>query len=104
MFHPLVIVKMSLLFNHVKLHRWCNGWRILDSSVVDRGFEHRSGPPKTIIFVLVASSLSTHHLRVRAKTGWLGIRITYPNEETCLPADCCFSELVQRGHHPLIKM
>jgi hypothetical protein len=29
----------------------------------------------------------------RAKTGWLGIRIMCPSGATCLPEDCCFSEL-----------
>ena len=38
--------------------------------------------------------LSTHHLRKNAKTGWLGIRIIYASGATCLPADCCFGELV----------
>jgi len=32
-------------------------------------------------------------LRSRAKTDWLGIKIMSLSEETCLPADCCFSEL-----------
>jgi hypothetical protein len=43
--------------------------------------------------VFVASPLNTQHEGERAKTGWLGIRIMCPSETTCLPADCCFSEL-----------
>jgi hypothetical protein len=43
--------------------------------------------------VFVASLLSTQHYGERAKTGWLGIRIVCPSGMTCLPADCCFSEL-----------
>jgi len=37
--------------------------------------------------VCVASPLSTQ------QTGWLGIRIMCPSEETALNADCYFSEL-----------
>ena len=34
------------------------------------------------------------HQVERAKTSWLGIRIMWPSGATCLPADCCFNELV----------
>ena len=30
---------------------------------------------------------------VKAKNGWLGIRIICASGATCLPADCCFSEI-----------
>jgi len=50
--------------------------------------------PKTMQLVFVASSLSKQHLRERANTGWLGIRIMWPSRATCLSVDCCFSELV----------
>jgi len=30
---------------------------------------------------------------VRGETGWLRIGIMCPSEATCLPVDCCFSEL-----------
>jgi hypothetical protein len=33
------------------------------------------------------------HEGERAKTSWFGIRIMCPSGATCLPADCCFSEL-----------
>jgi hypothetical protein len=49
--------------------------------------------PKTMTLPFVASPLSTKHERVRAKTGWLGITIMCPSGVTCLPTDCCFSEL-----------
>jgi hypothetical protein len=49
---------------------------------------------KTMKFAFVASRLKHAALRRRAKTGWLGIRIKCPSRATCLPADCCFSELV----------
>jgi hypothetical protein len=71
--------------------------------------------PKTLKLVFVASTLSTQHLGERAKTVWFGIRIMCLSGATCLPADCCFSELahknptqpvclVQNGpHHHLIE-
>jgi hypothetical protein len=49
--------------------------------------------PRTMLFVFVASPLSTQHYGERAKIGWLGIRIMCPNGVTFLHADCCFSEL-----------
>jgi len=49
--------------------------------------------PSTIQLVFVASPLSIQHEEVRAKTGWLGIRIMCTSGATCLTADCCFSEL-----------
>ena len=42
----------------------------------------------TIILVCVASQLKGE----RAKTVWLVIRIMFQSGETCLSADCCFSE------------
>ena len=62
---------------------------VVASSVVYRGFVK----PKTIKLVYVASPQSTQHYGERAKTGLFKIRIMCPNEATCLPADCCFSEL-----------
>ena len=61
---------------------------VLASSVVDRGLEPRWIKPKTMKLLCVASPLSTQHYGVRAKTGWLGIRILYLSGATC-----CFSEL-----------
>ena len=66
---------------------------VIASSAVDRGFEPGRIEPKTVKLVFVASLLSTQHYGERAKTGWLGIRIVCPSGMTCLPADCCFSEL-----------
>jgi len=43
--------------------------------------------------VSVASPLGTQHSGERAKIGWLRIKIMCPSGATCLPADCCFSEL-----------
>ena len=66
---------------------------VIVSSVVEREFESRSGETKDYTVVFAASQLITHHLGERAKNGWLGIKIMCPSGATCLPADCCFSEL-----------
>jgi hypothetical protein len=52
---------------------------MLPSSLVDRGFEHRSRQPKIMKLVFVAFTLSTQHYGERAETGLLGIRIMYPS-------------------------
>ena len=36
--------------------------------------------------------------RKSKKTGWLGIRVMCPSGATCLPADCCFSEIAPNHH------
>jgi hypothetical protein len=66
---------------------------VLASSAVDRGCEPGRVKQKTIKLVFVASPLSTQHEGERAKTDWLGVRIMCPSRATCLPVDCCFSEL-----------
>ena len=66
---------------------------VLSSSSVDRGFEPGRVKPKTVIFVFAASPLNTQYKGERAKTGWFGISIMCQGGVTCLPADCCFSEL-----------
>ena len=48
---------------------------ILASTLVDRGFETRSGQTKDRKMIFLASPLSTHHKGERANTGQLGIRI-----------------------------
>jgi hypothetical protein len=85
---------------------------VLDSSVVDRGFQLQSD--QTIKIVFVTSPVSTVYYGVRAKAGWLRIRMMCPSRATCLPAEC-FSDLalykippvglVQiEHHHHLVKM
>jgi hypothetical protein len=64
---------------------------VLASSAIDHGFESRSGQTKD--YEIGISPLSTQQQGERANTGWLGIRIMCPSGVTCLPADCCFSEL-----------
>jgi hypothetical protein len=54
------------------------------SSAVHRGFETRSGQTKDYKIGICCFS---------AKTDWFIIRIMCPSGATCLPADCCFSEL-----------
>ena len=48
---------------------------------------------KTIKMVFVDSLLSMLHDREKAKTDWLVIVIICLSGRTCLPKDCCFSEL-----------
>jgi hypothetical protein len=57
---------------------------MLASSAVHRGFETLSGQTKDYQLEFVASPL---------KTDWFRIRIMCPSGATCLPVDCCFSEL-----------
>lgn len=65
--------------------------RMLASTAIDSWFEPQSGQTK----VFVASPLCTQHQGVRAKTGFLGIRIICLSGAAHLPADCFFSELAQ---------
>jgi hypothetical protein len=60
---------------------------------VDRGFEPRLGPTKDYAIGICCFSVKHVALRGKNKTGWVGIRIMCPSGATCLPADCCFSEL-----------
>ena len=62
---------------------------VLASSAVDRGFE-----PRIMKLAFVASLLYTQFHEERTKTGWLGISIMCPSEETCLTTDSYFNELV----------
>ena len=49
--------------------------------------------PKTLKLEYAASPLFTRYYRERAKIGRLGIRIIFLSGTTCLPVDCCLSEL-----------
>ena len=66
---------------------------VFASSAIDSVFEPRSRQTKWLKLVSVASPLSMQHKGVRAKTGWIGIRIICPGAATCLSEDCCFSQL-----------
>ena len=67
--------------------------RALASSTVDRGFKPRWGQTKDYKIGICCFSAKHTALRRKTKTGWLGIRIICLIGATCLPADCCFSEL-----------
>ena len=64
---------------------------VLASSAVDRGVEARSSEIKD--YGIGVCCFSATHVALRRKTGWLRIKIMCPSGATCLPADCCFSEL-----------
>ena len=65
---------------------------MLASGVVDRQFKPRSGQTKDYKIGICCIS-AKQKKGVRAKTGWLGIRIICLSGATCLSADCCFSEI-----------
>ena len=65
---------------------------VLASSVVDRGFELRWGQIKDFK-IGIGISATPAPLGERVKTGWFGFRIMCPSGATCLPADCCFSDV-----------
>ena len=65
---------------------------VLASSVVDRGFESRSGHTKCYKIGMCCFT-AKHTELTRNQTGCFGIRIMCPSGATCLSADCCFSEL-----------
>ena len=66
---------------------------VLASSVVNRGFESRSG--QTEDYELGSCCFSAKHTALRSKSkDWLArIRIMCPRGATFLLADCCFNEL-----------
>jgi hypothetical protein len=64
--------------------------RALASSVVDRGFERRSGQTKD--YKIGICWFSVRHAVLRKKSKALGIIIMCPSWATCLSADCCFSD------------
>ena len=64
---------------------------VLASTAVDRGFKPWLG--QTTNYKIGICCFSAKHIALRRKTSLLGIRIMCPSGATCLPADCCFSEL-----------
>ena len=65
---------------------------VLASRAVYRGFKPRSGQTKE--YKIGICCFSAKHAALRRKSkDWLEIRIMCPSGATCLPADCCFSEL-----------
>jgi hypothetical protein len=67
---------------------------VLALSVVDCGFELRSGKTNDYKIGICYFSIKHAALRKSAMTGWLGIRIMCQSGATCLAADCCFSDHV----------
>jgi hypothetical protein len=65
----------------------------LASGAVDRGFEPQSGQTKDYTIGIYCFFAKHAALRRKSKDGLLGIRIMLQSWTTCLPADCCFSEL-----------
>jgi hypothetical protein len=62
---------------------------VLASSVVDCGFDRRSGQTKD--YKIGICCFSVRHAVLRKKSKALGIMIMCPSWATCLSADCCFS-------------
>jgi len=68
---------------------------MLATSVVDHRLKPWLGQTKDYKISICCFSAKHAALSVRAKTGWLWIRIMCPRGAANLPADCCFSELAQ---------
>jgi hypothetical protein len=66
---------------------------VLASSVVDRGFEPRSGQTKDYTIGSCCFSAKHAGLRSKSKDGLARIRIMCQSLAIYLPADCSFSEL-----------
>ena len=67
--------------------------RVLASSVVDSGFEPLLGQTKD--YKIGSYCFSAKHIALMRKSkDWFAPnRIMCPSGTTCLPVDCCFSEL-----------
>lgn len=59
---------------------------VLALSSVDRVFNHRSRQTKN--YEIIICYFSAFHTVIESKTGWLGIRIMWSREATCLQIDC----------------
>ena len=90
-----------------------NYWQHIGGIMVSMLGCHRSwvrvpvGSNQRLYIGICCFSAKHAALRRKNKTGWLGIRTICPSAATCLPADCCVSELtliqlvglVQSGLH-----
>ena len=65
--------------------------KVLALIAVDRGFDPRSGQTKD--YKIGICCFSVKHSALRRKSKDFGNRIMSPSGVTCLPVDCCFSEL-----------
>ena len=66
---------------------------VLTLCEVDSGFKPLSCKNKDYEIGICCFSAKHAALKSRAKPGWLGIRIMWLSEATCLHADCCFIEV-----------
>ena len=68
---------------------------MLASSAVDRGFEPRSGQTKDYKIGICCFSAKHAELRRKSKDWlvWNQVKIMCLSGVTCLPSNCCFSEL-----------
>ena len=66
---------------------------VLGSSVVDRGFEPRSGQTKNYEIAICCFSVKHAALRSKSKDCLARNQNRCPSGATCLSTDCCFSEL-----------
>ena len=64
---------------------------MLTSSVVDHGFEPRSGQTKECKTGICCFSANHAELRRKSRLVGLRIRIMCQSGATCISADCCFS-------------
>ena len=66
---------------------------VLTQNSADRVFEPGSGQanPNNVVFAI--SAPGTRYSRVRAETGWVGIRIMCPSGKTYVPVNSCLSDL-----------
>jgi hypothetical protein len=79
---PMIWRKLILINWHFSSNSFCG---VMVSVVM---------PQRLCNLELASSPLSTQHQGVRAKTGWLRIRIMCLSGTTCLHADFCFTEVV----------
>jgi hypothetical protein len=63
---------------------------VLPSSVMDRGFENLAGQSKDKQIGSCCFSAKRASLRSLMSKDWLDLN---PDNATCLPANCCFSDL-----------
>jgi hypothetical protein len=86
-------------FNNISVVSW---WSVLlmEETRVP-GENHR---PAASHLQTITSALAHSTKGVRAKTGWLGIRIICPIGGTLLLVDCCFSELALKKPTPHVGL
>jgi hypothetical protein len=66
---------------------------VLTSNSTDRVLEPGSGQANPNNVVVAISPPGTRYSRVRAETGWVGIRIMCPSGKTYVHVNSCLSDL-----------